>query len=372
MSSSTSTSERRRLAAGLGGALVVVILALALGEALLRLLPVVSGVHRAAPAGPASSARLEPSHAITHSLSWDLKHAVHLRTNAQGFVSPFDYDPTRPAVAVIGDSFVEALMLPFEESLVGRLHAMLAPAGVVAHNLGVSGAGLPHYLGMAREWRARQALHAMVLVVTPDDYTDGLRQDEGLYGWAEAGADDLIRLQPARARGAWVRFVRELAIVRYLVKNLEFNPRRWLASATPSAMPASACPGTLPAQDRDRIDRFIAALAPQAGLDPSRVTIVFDADRTAIYQRVDGRPIVTKATRCDSLDQLALARLAARARALGHPVVELAPLFEAHYRGSRRPLDFSPDDRHWNGAATAIVAEAVRSSWLEASTRPRD
>src|SRR5262245_2492244 len=121
MSSSTSISERRVWLSRCGGAATTVLLLLLLAELLLRLLPVVNGVHRQNPRAAGSSARLLASRPYTWSMGWDLRFSTAGRTNAMGFISPHEYTVDQRAVALFGDSFVEAQMLPYAESLAGQL-----------------------------------------------------------------------------------------------------------------------------------------------------------------------------------------------------------------------------------------------------------
>src|ERR1051326_697213 len=143
MSSSTSISRL------LGAAAAVLALLLAL-EGLLRFAPTAKGLHRVNPASAASSARLVPNQEYTFSMGWDLRHVVRGRTNSMGFISPHEYRRDARAIALIGDSFAEGEMLAYPESLAGRLDARYG-GELRAFNFGLSGASLPHYLGIARE-----------------------------------------------------------------------------------------------------------------------------------------------------------------------------------------------------------------------------
>src|SRR3954447_26981693 len=207
MSSSTSISSGRVLRARLSGAVGTILLLLLLAEGLLRLLPVTNGVHRQNPRGSASSARLLASRPYTWSMGWDLRFPTRGRTNAMGFISPHEYTDGNRAVALFGDSFVEAQMLPYAESLAGQLDALWRDR-LIAHNYGASGAALPHYLGMAREMGARFRFRAAVVVVTPGDYTEGFARLEGLYRWGDGG--ELAQLEPALQRDEVLLFAREL------------------------------------------------------------------------------------------------------------------------------------------------------------------
>src|SRR5262245_23435639 len=129
MSSSTSISKPASRARGLlfafAGAAAAALALLAVLEVTLSILPIVAGVHRQSPRSGGTSARLVANHRYTWSMGWDLRHVVEGRTNAMGFISPYDYGTEKPAVALLGDSFVEAQMLAYDESLAGRLDARL-------------------------------------------------------------------------------------------------------------------------------------------------------------------------------------------------------------------------------------------------------
>ena len=75
--------------------------------------------------------RYAASQSFTWSLGWNFHDVVRGRSNAQGFLADYDYDraAASPLVAVVGDSFVEALRVPFAETLTGRLQAALGTRG---------------------------------------------------------------------------------------------------------------------------------------------------------------------------------------------------------------------------------------------------
>src|SRR3954462_199903 len=225
MNSSISISEF--LVALVGAFAAAAVLAVVV-EVTLRLLPIVSGVHRQSPNSGATSARLVANHDYTWSMGWDLRHVVKGKTNAMGFIAPYDYATDRPAIALLGDSFVEAQMLAYDESLAGRLDARLA-GGMHALNFGLSGAALPHYLGMAREMGARFRFAGAVVVVTGYDYEEGFEAKEGVYRWGDDPQRELISLVPAAERGRLQSLAREFALVRYVRANLKLSPDKVFA-----------------------------------------------------------------------------------------------------------------------------------------------
>ncbi|HIF11391.1 MAG TPA: hypothetical protein EYQ81_17145, partial [Sneathiellales bacterium] len=77
--------------------------------------------------------RFAPNRSVTYSKGWNFSMVNEVRINNEGFVNDQDYSPNDPGplLAVIGDSFVEALMVPFMETMHGRLADLVSGAGRV-------------------------------------------------------------------------------------------------------------------------------------------------------------------------------------------------------------------------------------------------
>ncbi len=86
-------------------------------EAILRTLPVAGAARSTSVDAENPIARFEPGTEFTWSRDWNFSIVNQVRVNNFGFVSDFDYDEdaTDPLVAVIGDSYVEAFMVPFRK-----------------------------------------------------------------------------------------------------------------------------------------------------------------------------------------------------------------------------------------------------------------
>lgn len=98
---------------------------------------------------------------------------VHFRTDGEGFrvgqSGPVDAD-TR--VLLIGDSFVQAIQVEYEQSYAGLLGASLSRATgrpVAMRNTGVAGWDVNHYLIRARNSFARERYAAVVVSVTMEN-----------------------------------------------------------------------------------------------------------------------------------------------------------------------------------------------------------
>jgi hypothetical protein len=354
MSSSTSISEAKRAAWWLLGALASL---LALGlvlEAGLRLLPAGSDLHRENPQRARSSARLVRNLDYTFSMGWDFRHVVHGRTNGMGFISPHEYREGERAIALLGDSFAEGEMLSYEDSLAGQLDARTA-GGVRTFNFGLSGAALPHYLGVAREMGPQFRFGAAVVIVGSGDYREGFQEKEGQYRWGKRAGEDDVVLVPAERRSALKQAARSSALMRYLRGNLKLSA----ATLFRHDGEASCRAVRLADADLQRLGRYVDELPKALGVAPGRIVLVFNGNTREVYERVDRPQDAARAAPCPSVDSLALGELRRLALERGMPVVDAVPVLEAHYRQHRRPLDFRPVDPHWNGLATSVIAAEV-------------
>lgn len=330
-------------------------LAIAL-EGLLRLLPAGSDLHRENPREARASARLVRNLDYTFSMGWDFRYVVRGRTNSMGFISPHEYRRDQRAIALLGDSFAEGEMLRYEDSLAGNLDRRI-PAGVHTFNFGLSGAALPHYLGIAREMGAQFRFDAAVVIVGPGDYIEGFEEKEGQYRWGRREGEGDVVLVPAESRSRLKQLARSSALMRYLRGNLKFTTGALFQHAgDPRCEPVA-----LGAADRERLVRYVEALPAALGLAPERIVMLFNGNTRDVYERVDRPQSGEPKAACPTRDSLALAELHGLAAARGMQIVDAVPLFVAHYRQHRRPLDFRPVDPHWNGLATSIIAAEVAS-----------
>ena len=154
---------QRAVRAGLGivtGLMTVVLLA----ELVCRVLPVstatVTGYH------------LDPliltypsGHRFRTATGWDLRNAQTLQANNLGFVSDVDFVPDPQAVALIGDSYVEASMLPSTDRLGPQLQRHLGDRPVYA--MGGPGSSLLDYAERIRLGSERLGVRDFVVFLDP-------------------------------------------------------------------------------------------------------------------------------------------------------------------------------------------------------------
>ena len=123
-------------------------------EGIFHFLPVNEGL-RARPVDDTDPVfRFTANRTATWSSGWNIERVNSVRVNNAGFVNDQNYetDDRRPLLAVVGDSYVEAVMVPYAQTMQGVLAGKAAPGGRVC-SFAASGAPLSQYVVWAREAR---------------------------------------------------------------------------------------------------------------------------------------------------------------------------------------------------------------------------
>ena len=349
MKPSTFLSRTAALVAGIVGTLLLL-------EAVLRVLPVLKGTYAADPRATWPIHTMIPNTSYTYSTGWNLQNIHRGRINNYGYASPEDYEPGRGGIAVFGDSYVEALMNEYADTLQGSLHEYLkTPRRIMS--FGMSGAEMPDYLGTAAVVRDRFAPDWAVIVITLGDFTRGFSATPGYFEWAPDRSPP-IRLRPEIHRSPTSKWTRTVALIRYLRGNLSMRPAELirLRRGSDAAAGTGKCqPEVLSKQDEGLLEAYAKALAPAAGVAPEHVILIFDSDRKAIYAGQSS----AQRLGCPQRATLANDRLKEIAARNGLHVIDSDPVFRRHFSAGLGPLDRAPIDAHWNAAAHRLMAQEV-------------
>jgi hypothetical protein len=355
--------------------LASILFCLLAAEVALRFMPVSTGL-RSTPVTAADPVlRFTPNRPFTNSLGWSMHNVVHGRVNNAGFVNDQDYvHDGPPLVAVIGDSFIEAQMVAYPQTLQGRLATALKDKFRV-YSFAGSGAPLSQYLiwaGFAvKEYGAR----AVVINVVGNDFDESLsayRVGPGFWQYApDANSALQLKLNPHQA-GTLISLARHSALARYFIINLGIQNRllsiRWLGEMI-FGKPAQAQPryagNTDASTDEKRvrdslavIDAFFRDLPQRVGLTPDRVLFTLDGFRYADAATA-GRGTYFDLMRRAFIEQ---------ATAKGYEVIDLDTLFIPRHARAGDSFEFY-DDNHWNAAGHEVAFDAVMASKLLANLR---
>ena len=312
--------------------------------------------------------RFRPHAAVPWSRGWHLLSGTHNRANGAGFISPYEYERRgdRPRLAVIGDSYVEALQVEPGQSFPARLQEMLGSRGSI-YAFGTSGSPLSNYLIYARMARERYAPEALVFAVIANDFDESMcsYRNSGLGMWCfregENGGYDFVPL--ARSSTWWRELGRRSATLRFIAFNLGLDPRvifqQLLQPQKPDITPEYVA--NVPAQVSDRrmlaaktaLRLFLDRLPAESGLAPGSILFVIDGLRRDIYTgREEQRDSFFGLIRHEFMDT---------ARARGYEVIDLQRVFHDDYVRHGQRFEH-PLDNHCGVIGHYVVAEAMRRS----------
>lgn len=330
------------------------LVAAALAETILRFMPVTMGLYRTQIHDQWPLQGYGKHQAFSYSLGWQMLFPNRGRTNNYGQHAGFDYLPRSKPILVIGDSFVEAQMVPFADTLQGALNRLMA-GSVPVYGFGFAGNSFAEYLAVARMARAEFAPTALVFVIVHNDVKESWSNRLGHRYFEIDGAEIREGYQPLDRVSVLQRLrsvFGESALYRYVQINLGFTVDRVLQKhrAQTKSVPGDAGAGDAPS--RQVVDYFLSQLPLASGVVPGNIWFVLDADRERIYDPGQ-RPFHG----VDSADVQRYFR--DRARALGYRVFDTEPVFRTYFAREKRRVDFTPVDRHWNGTGHTLAAEGL-------------
>lgn len=325
-------------------------------ELLLQFLPVNRGVAYARVDSANPTPRMLPHQSVQWSRGCELVQANNVVTNLDGYTDRKDFQETPGTrIAIIGDSYVEALMAQPGTALDEYIEQE-SGGRIAAFRMGISGAQAPTYAVLARH--AVKALHAQAIafVITEGDFTQANIPAPGQYHYDPGGTSVLTPYHTSALR----QLLKQSALLSYFRFNCKpdfgAGGNIHMAGQKPARQDKST-PIDHPLTVAN-ISHFLRDLKA-IGLPPGRIVFLVDGDRRLIYS-----PGTSSST-----NQSERELFMAAAGAAGHEVVDLMTPFRLDHARQGRWFDY-PTDRHWNAtghriAATALLGSTVLEGLLE-------
>lgn len=343
-----------------------VLLCLLALEVFFRFLPVTTGMNAQAVTQEQPVAKFAPGQNYVWSDEWNFAIVNQGRVNNDGFVNDQDYDAAdmRPLLAVIGDSYVEASMVPYAQTLQGRLAEKAAPDARV-YSFAASGAPLSQYLVWARYARDTYKPKAMTFVIIANDFDESLPAyvlQQTFHQFVENDQGELELKLLNEFHPSWKRqVIKSSALARYVF----FNLNAWITwgkikqqlmrADTPAAQFVANTDASLDdtrvEQSKRAVDAFFRLLPDYSGLEPRHVAFVVDSARDWIYQ---GESAANKDNYFDVMRHY----LMKVAQAKGYTVVDMDGIFQQDFAENNQRFEY-PTDNHWNEQGHGVVADAL-------------
>lgn len=340
-----------------GSSLLFTCLAMELG---LRFLPVSSGLYIQPVNAANTTFRARPNTTVSYSSKWNFKNANKKHVNNAGFMNKQDYITASdvPLLAVVGDSFIEAMQVSDDATYPALLQANSEKLRI--YSFGFSGAPLSQYLIWAQHAKQNYNNKYLIINVVGNDFDESLLKYysfvKGFHHYV-ADANGTLQLQrcdwqPKRS----AELAKKSHLLSYLVRNLEVtnvkNRIQQLYHKPKYVANVAAVVDDSRFQDSyQAVDAFLRDLPQYSGLPAKDVMFVID-DRTTVY----GDTV-------DPESYFAIMKLyfSSRARSLGYTVLDTAPAFKQHFAANAQRFEFT-HDWHWNSLGHTVVADAIKSS----------
>jgi hypothetical protein len=349
---------------GLATVVTTIVLCLAVAEFTLHFMPVASGMRTLPVTAENPIFRFTPNRDFVYSRDWDMVLANRGHVNNAGFVNDQDYqkEGELPLLAVVGDSMIEAAMLPYNTTLQARLAAQLAGKKRV-YSFAAAGAPLSQYLVWARHAVRDYGAQALLINVISNDFDQShsaYTTTPGFWHYVP-DAEGELRLRLFEYRPGVLRdAAMTSALARYLLFNTQIGLRwlelkSWLLDGPARAVANDA--GDFAADEKRVhdsiavIDAFFRDLPQHASLPPSRILLTVEGFRY---------PDAAVAGAGGYFDRVRRALLE-KAALLGYDTIDLDPPFFEHYRRTGERVEF-PRDGHWTGVYHGVAADAVLAS----------
>lgn len=338
-------------------------------EGILRFLPVSSGVGFTQVDAQQTVFKALPNRNITYSKGWDFKLVIHKHVNNAGFLNAQDYVSTdpRPLVAVVGDSYIEALQLADHEPYFAQLQTTQDKVRV--YSFGFSGAPLSQYLIWAQHAKQNYDNKYLVINVCGNDFDESLKRYKFAPGFYHYTNDiqpglhlERCDLQTSRLHN----LARQSKLIGYLVRNVVIADA--MQKIQKILKPHKINYGNVTTNESNEaylhnsyqaIDAFFADLPQYSGLAAKDIAFVLD-DRSTTY---DDKLSIQEIE--NSYFYKMKAYFAAKAQSLGYTVFDMAEPFKQHYKQHAQHFEFA-FDYHWNALGHKVVAETIQqSTWWQ-------
>lgn len=234
-------TRRRELLFAITSIMVSLVAFLTLAEIFLRFLPVAHTPLLVPVTAADSVFHYAANRPFVFSRDWDLHMVNHGWVNNAGMVNDQDYrkDDTTPLLAVVGDSFIQALMVPYTETMQGRL-ARALDGRLRVYSFAAQGAPMSQYLIWGRQAVREYNAKALIINIVANDFDeshDAYKQYFPGFWIYVPDSDGYLRLRLCELHvGAIHSLVKHSAVARYLFTNLKMKyfliEKGWLHKLT--------------------------------------------------------------------------------------------------------------------------------------------
>jgi len=287
------------------------------------------------------------------------------RINANGWNSRYSrYIKERTSkrrIAVIGDSYVEALMVDYNNSIAEQLERNLGKEKNEVYRFAISGAPFSQYLHILREEVLAYKPEYVVFVLVHNDFDESWEYKPGRYtsSFLKLKIDDNMvksEVQPTIFKIRWYEFIRHSATYRYLVYRQKVNVEELKSKVFASEQNQKKYEANIDVSNINQkmtnnyiateyIIKEINALGKKYSFTP---ILIIDAERNSIYNKEEKKPDVLQ------LNAMVM-KLAVKYQVLS---IDLQEVFQKDFNENKMKFEYQCDS-HWNAHGHKVASQEL-------------
>ena len=346
------------------------LITLILLEVVLSFFPVNQGLRAQAVNEYSPIFRFQSNREVQYSKTWNFSLRNNVKTNNVGFVSDFNYNEslTSPLIAIIGDSYVEALMVPFDQTITGITNREAKRAGGRVYSFAASGAGLSQHMVWARYASETFDANAFVFVIIANDIMESLQSYETSPGFHRFQIEDknkwnmvLSEYKPSVLR----KVLRNSNLAMYLATNLKVHARLGIPLILGSRDKRVNYVGNVNfdysanfwEDSKLAADIYLENLPQWTNLSEDKMIFIIDGIRPDLYS--DEALLATR----DSFWYKMRKYFIEEATLKGYRVIDMQDIFLENFVENKMKFEFERD-LHWNENGHSVVSNALLNSNL--------
>ena len=336
-------------------------------EICLRFLPVNEGLRAQAVNQNSPIFKFKPNRKALFSKNWNFDIINNVNVNNAGFINNNDYNSELKSklLSIIGDSYVEALMVPFEDNMSGILAKKANDKRV--YSFAASGAGLSQHLIWAKHARENYNSNFFVFVIISNDFSESLAKygsSPGFHRFKIKKNNEwellLSNYEPSLLR----KVFRNSSLAMYLITNLKihsrlnmplklgkYDNRKKYVSNFDANVSANFWNDSVTATDI-----YLNNILKFTGSTKDKILFVIDGIRPELY---DDNNIKVR----DSFWYKMRNYFIEEANKKGYEVIDMQKIFINEYKEKNLKYEFKTDS-HWNSHGHATVAKSIIESSL--------
>ena len=306
--------------------------------------------------------RAKENRSITQSKYWNFYNSQIIKINNFGFRNDHDYDvKEQNIVSVIGDSYVEAVQVPFSKTFYNILEENIDNKFKV-YSFGFSGAPLSQYLKWAEFSVDKFNVSHLIINVVANDFDESLlkyKQSPGFHYFEKCGQSYCNVLVPYKKK-KYKAILGKSNLARYLINNLQIlNVSKNISfffEQLDNKKNTNTSKKYFANTSTDNSIQRIEDSKLSVRLFLEKLDLI-KLEKKNIILMIDGR---FYSSNYDGYFPLMREYFIQESVKKGFNVIDLKKSFDSNYRKNKKKFEFEKDG-HWNPLGHSIVGKELHN-----------